>query len=206
MSTQKKDDLETVRLIVDSLAPFSKEEQERIFRWTAEKLAIQTPTIPGTPALAASAHPQASPSAPATGATDIKTFMAQKKPRNDVQFAAAAAYFYRFEAPPAERKEAITKDDLQEAARRANHERFTNPVNTLGNAHKLGLLDRGTEKASFVINSVGENLVAMTLPDGAPIAKPRPAKRAKKSGSKARGKAKGSTTKSKKKATRAKRV
>jgi hypothetical protein len=33
-------------------------------------------------------------------------------------------------------------------------------------------LDKGTEKATFTINSVGENLIAMTLPDGSAIAKP----------------------------------
>jgi hypothetical protein len=47
---------------------------------------------------------------------------------------------------------------------------------TLLNAHNLGLLDKGTEKATFSINSVGENLVAMTLPDEGNSAK-NPAKR-----------------------------
>jgi len=58
----------------------------------------------------------------------------RRKPRNDVQFAAAVAYYYRFEAPPADRKEAIDKEDLQEAARKAGRERFANreqPCSTL---------------------------------------------------------------------------
>jgi len=58
----------------------------------------------------------------------------------------------------------------------------------LNNAQKLGLLDRGSDKGTFAINSVGENLVAMTLPDGASIpkaAKKRVAKKpAKKSAAK----------------------
>ena len=41
----------------------------------------------------------------------------------------------------------------------------------LNNAHTLGLLDRGAEKGTYSINSVGENLVAMTLPDGTAAAK-----------------------------------
>jgi hypothetical protein len=180
MSAPKKDDLEAVRIIIDLLADFSKEEQERIFRWTAEKLALAPVAASASGAMRHSAtEPQTAVTAGAS--TDIKSFMSQKKPRNDVQFAAAAAYYYRFEAPPAERKEAINKEDLQEAARKANHERFSNPSQTLANAHNLGLLDRGSEKATFVINSVGENLVAMTLPDGALATKPRSEKRAKKS-------------------------
>ncbi len=116
--------------------------------------------------------------------------MAEKKPRNDVQYAAAVAYFYRFEAPQAERKDAINKDDLQEATRKSGRDRFSNPLNTLGNAHKLGLLDKGSEKGTFTINSVGENLVAMTLPDGgsgkkAPSKKKTLKKKALKKGLKA---------------------
>lgn len=112
---------------------------------------------------------------------DIKTFIAAKKPGRDIQFAAAVAYYYRFEAPAAERKEVINKDDLQEATRKAGRERFGNPQQTLNNAHTLGLLDRGSEKGTFTINSVGENLVAMTLPgDGTPNSKPQRKKRAPK--------------------------
>jgi hypothetical protein len=88
------------------------------------------------------------------------------------------AYYYKFEAPESEKKDAINKDDLQEATRKAIRERFGNPIQTLNNAHNLGLLDRGAEKGTFVINSVGENLVAMALPDGAPLKKP--AKKARK--------------------------
>ncbi|MGO9012527.1 MAG: hypothetical protein ACLQPN_20720 [Bryobacteraceae bacterium] len=104
--------------------------------------------------------------------------MAEKDPRKDVQVAAVVAYYYRFEAPPAERKDAINKEDLQEAMRLAGRPRFKNPLQTLTNAHTVGLLDRGSEKATFTLNSVGENLVAMTLP-GTGNAAIRP-KRAKK--------------------------
>jgi hypothetical protein len=99
-----------------------------------------------------------------------------------VQFAAAVAYFYRFEAPPAERKDVINKEDLQEATRKAGRERFANPLKTLANAHQIGLLDKGSEKATFTINSVGENLVAMTLPgEGSSSVKPAKKRAAKKS-------------------------
>ena len=121
-------------------------------------------------------------------ATDIKTFMGEKKPRNDVQYAAAVAYYYRFEAPPAEKKEAVNKDDLQEATRKSGRDRFANPLQTLNNAHTLGLLDRGPEKGTFVINSVGENLDAMTLPDGGvpkKLVKKKPPKKVTKKNSKA---------------------
>jgi hypothetical protein len=126
--------------------------------------------------------PYIPPPPPAAGtSTSIKAFIAEKRPRSDVQYAAAVAYYYRFEASEAEKKEQIGSDDLQESTRKAGRERFANPLQTLSNAHKLGLLDRGSERGTFLINSVGENLVAMTLPDGEPVkkvAKKRAAKKA----------------------------
>lgn len=189
MPTPILDDLEAVRKVVEAVQDFKPDEQQRILRWAIEKLGISVATAPThtmpphTPGTPHSAPPLGS-----GGATDIKTFMAEKRPRNDVQYAAAVAYYYRFEAPEAEKKDAINKDDLQESTRKAGRERFTNPLQTLNNAHTLGLLDRAGEKGTFVINSVGENLVAMTLPDGGTpkkTAKKKAAKKAVKKGSKA---------------------
>jgi hypothetical protein len=132
----------------------------------------------------ATTTPSATAPSAAGGTIDIKRFIETKKPRNDVQYAAAVAYYYRFEASPAEKKDAITGDDLQASTRLSGHDRFKSPVQTLNNAHNLGLLDRGQERGTFVINTVGENLVAMTLPDGAPPKKA--AKKAKKRAKKAK--------------------
>jgi hypothetical protein len=180
------DDLEAVRLVVEAVKDFKLDEQQRIFRWAAEKLGMSSPATSGYAPPPAPGNPPTPPtvSTVLAAAVDIKTFMAEKKPRNDVQYAAAVAYYYRFEAAPAERKEAIDRDDLQEATRKSGRERFANPFQTLANAHNLGLLDRGAEKGTFVINSVGENLVAMTLPDGGAPRKP-----AKKKGGKQAAKA-----------------
>jgi hypothetical protein len=184
MSSPKTDDLEAVRTVVEAVQDFKPDEQQRIFRWAAEKLGI---SVPSTSSYTPSPHTPGTPPPPSppSGGTNIKTFMTEKKPRNDVQYAAAVAYFYRFEAPEFEKKDAINKDDLQESTRKAGRERFANPLQTLTNAHKLGLLDRSGEKGSFVINSVGENLVAMTLPDGGTPKKAAKKKAAKKKGSKA---------------------
>lgn len=183
-----KDDLEAVRAVVDAIKDFKSEEQQRIFRWAAEKLGLsqpfassvhsQSPPPPGTPP--GVTLPTVAPVSPApAGTRDIKAFIAEKDPKKDVHLATVVAYYYRFEAPPADRKEAIDKGDLQEAMRLAGRPRFKNPLQTLTNSHNLGLLDRGPEKATFAINSVGENLVAMTLPSGGnSLQRPKKAKRA----------------------------
>lgn len=186
MSTTKPDDLDVVRIVFEAIKDFAPGDQQRILRWVAEKLellqpfATTRPAAAPTPPTAATADPasQTPGTAPTAGtAVDIKTFIDGKRPSKDVQFAAAVAYYYRFEAPTAERKEVINKDDLQDAARKAGRTRFANPLNTLNNAHSLGLLDRGSEKGTFVINSVGENLIAMTLPGDGSKAPNQPRKK-----------------------------
>jgi hypothetical protein len=181
-----KDDLEAVRAVVEAIKDFKPDEQQRIFRWAAEKLGLPQPfassvhALPPPPGTPSGVTPPAAPLAPPppAGTKDIKTFIAEKDPKKDVQVAAVVAYYHRFEAPPSERKDAINKEDLQEAMRLAGRPRFKNPLQTLANAHILGLLDRGSEKATFTLNSVGENLVAMTLP-GSGNSSPGP-KKAKK--------------------------
>jgi len=164
--TKPNDDLEAVRTIIEALSGFDSAEQERIIRWAREKLGLSPAPASTT------AHPPSAPSAQGSGSvaargaghTDIRSFIAAKKPKTDNQFAAAVAYYYRFEAPPAEQKQTINANDLQEACRKAGRDRLNKPIVTLFNAQKTGLLDK-VGKGEFAINTVGENLVAMTLPN-----------------------------------------
>jgi hypothetical protein len=141
-----------------------KTEQERILRWVGESIGTVTgQIIAPQPTVAASSAPQISPPLSAARRKDIKTFVGEKAPKNDVQFAAVTAYFYRFEASEAERKDVIVADDLQTAGRQARGYGFTKPLTTLNNAVTLGYFDRAG-RGEFKLNAVGENLVAMTLP------------------------------------------
>jgi hypothetical protein len=160
--TQPKDDLAAVRAVTEALEGFDAKDQERIIRWAREKIGLavasETSTLPTGSVVTLG------PAIPVTTARDLKSFVAEKKPKNDVQFAATVAYYYRFVAPPDQRKEAITSNDLQEGCRLVGRERFTVPGQTLRNAHTVGLLNKGGEAGSFAINSVGENLVDVSLP------------------------------------------
>jgi len=174
---QSGDDLDAVRTIVKALDGFEPKEQERILRWAREKLGLwvssssQDKRTPFSPV-----EQERSPSSASRPPVDIKAFLNVKQPTSERQLAAAVAYYYRFEAPETQRKEAITKDDLLNACRLADWDRPKKPEQTLVNAQHAGLLDKGSERGAYIINSVGENLVAMTLPEAG---KPRPVKRAK---------------------------
>jgi hypothetical protein len=161
MTTQAQDDLEAVRNVVKALEGFQATDQERIIRWAREKVGLPLGGSSETPGSAGATPP---PAAQPLQNKDIKSFVRAKNPQSDNQFAATVAYYYRFEAPEGQRKESITATDLTEATRMVDRDRIARPAQTLINAHLQGLLDKTGERGSYVINTVGENLVAMPLP------------------------------------------
>lgn len=209
--TKPKDDLEAVRGIADILESFSDEERERIIRWARERLGMgvtqpqsQPQPTPGQPPQ----PPYAPTPTPNPPASDIRSFIDQKDPKNDKQLAAVVAYFHQFVAPEDQKKDSITSADLIDACRQADRRRPGRPAQTLGNAYNDGLLDRG-EHGHYSLNSVGENLVSMVLPEqpGDPGARRTTARRpgrrkATRRPTKAKKKAKAKKKTNKKKAKR----
>jgi hypothetical protein len=173
----QSDDFDIAKGIFDQLKELPAERQQRVLRWIAEGLGVPIggPQPPVPPATGIVTPPPAVPipgGAGGGGPSDIKSFVAAKSPKSDQQFATTVAYFYQFEAPPAQKRDSVTGEILQEAARLAGHKRLTNPRVTLNNAKAAGYLD-SSSRGEFTINSVGENLVAMTLPGGAETPAPR---------------------------------
>ena len=101
---------------------------------------------------------------------DIKSFVSVKAPQSDRQLAAVVAYYYRFEASASDRKESISKKDLEDVCRLAGRKRIRFPAQTLSNALNDGYLDKA-DRGKYRINTVGENLVAMVLPSSEGSAK-----------------------------------
>jgi hypothetical protein len=173
------EDFDTAKAIFEKLKDVPAERRKRILTWIAEGFGVElnTPSLPGTPANPA--HPILHPShPPGSNRVDIKTFVATKAPKSDMQFAATVAYYYRFESPPAIKKNSINGEVLQEAARLAGRKRMPEPNKTLNNAKAAGYLDSNSNTpGEFTINSVGENLVAMTLPGTNTVPGKRPKSR-----------------------------
>lgn len=162
-STSAPDDFEAVRAVVEALKPFAADDQRRILRWAQEKLGLTSfaGSVPTVSAAATALSAEERPVPPGRS-RDIRSFLDGKKPSNDVQFAAAVAYYHAFEA--AEHKLEISPSDLLEAARLSGRFRLKRPITTLHNAVQRGYLDKGGGRGSFRINTVGENLVAMAMP------------------------------------------
>ena len=198
--TKPTDDLEAVRQISEVLEPFEADDRERIIRWVRERLgmATESPETPLTPVTQKQTVPQPPP-APLTGQPgqkNIKSFLEEKEPKTNQRLAAVGAYYHHFLAPTSERRDYITAEDLIEASRKADRHRPTSPGQDLRNAYQSGFFDRG-ESGQYKLNAVGENLVAMVLPEskgaagkGAKAARrKRTVKATKKSAAKRRKKA-----------------
>jgi hypothetical protein len=119
MAKATPDDLEAVRSVVAALQGFASPDQERILRWAREKLGLTSATATKEPDSIAPSQVDPKPAMPtAIGKLlDIKTFIDLKNPQTDSQFAAAVAYFYRFEAPEPQRKASITSPSFEHQCR-----------------------------------------------------------------------------------------
>ena len=172
MTEQKKsfDDLDAVKILVEALEKFNDEEIKRIIRWSCERLGTKNVVVDGkienkNTAVATTIN-EDNLGVPIRGKiVDIKSFVNSKKPTNDAQFVAVMAYYFKFEAPEDQKKEFIVSEDLNEAARLSDRKRFPKPAATLNNVYsKSGYLNR-VDSGKYILNTVGENLVAMVLPD-----------------------------------------
>lgn len=183
------DDFTAAKEIFEKLQGLPSDRQQRVLRWVSEGLGVTViggpPPVQGLTAAsipAGQSQPQNAQVGAGAAHVDIKSFVAQKRPSSDMQFAAVAAYWFKFEAPPAQRKDAINAETLVNAARLAGRRRPPSPGMTLTNAKNQGYLDAAS-RGEYSINSVGENLVAMTLggdATGAPIRPLRTKKKVRK--------------------------
>lgn len=162
--SQKPDDLAAIKTICDALEPFDENERERILRWASERLGIKNIPVQTTQVQQTTVPPVAGQQVvTSTGGKDIKTFLDEKNPTSANQLVAAVAYYYKFEAPANEKKNSINADDILEACRKGQRERPKHSNQILVNASAFGLVDKvGT--GAYEINSVGENLVAVSMP------------------------------------------
>lgn len=182
---------DAAKSIVEALKGLDKPSQSLAIRFASETLGLSALGMPPPSSVANTSQVPQPELRGATHSTDIKQFTAAKEPKSDQQFAAVAAYFYRFEAPEPDRKDAIDANTLKEAARLSGRRQAKNWTFTLTNAKNAGYLD-SAGSGQYRINSVGENLVAIALPgdNSKSVPKQRSKRKAKNANSGIKKKAK----------------
>jgi len=178
--------VQAITKVMDALSPLDTEAREHVLEFVLKRMSINVgksavATPPATPGYAPPPPP------PATIGMDIRTFAGEKGPKTLNEKVAVMAFFLANLAPPEERRDFITSEDIKPYFTQANFELPTGPANmTLTNAKNAGYLN-ALERGQYKLNSVGHNLVAHKLPkrDGsssAPRRNNKPAKKTAKKG------------------------
>jgi hypothetical protein len=180
-------EFDAAKIIVETLTGLDRSQQERALRFASETLGLKVAEVVASPVRQGELAAELLISREPARVVDIKQFTDAKAPQSDQQFAAVVAYYYQFEAPPQERHETIDAELLGEAARLATRRRPSR--HALGNAKKAGYLDSAGH-GEFRLNTVGENLVAITLPGKSTGSGPKGGGRSNRKGAARKGSAK----------------
>jgi hypothetical protein len=159
--------VQAISKVMDALSPLDAEAREHVFEFVVKRLGI----VIAKPSPAAPINPSFTPppppiplGAPAPAGLDIRTFAGMKLPKTLNEKVAVMAFFLSQTAPPSERRDYITSEDIKPYFIQAGFELPTGPANmTLTNAKNAGYLN-ALERGQYKLNSVGHNLVAHKLP------------------------------------------
>jgi hypothetical protein len=165
--TDKHNDseLEAIRAVMAALTPLEPEARRRVIEYVFSRLGL-TETgslVAGLPTgREGAAGPQ--PSAALVRQEDIRSFKETKAPGSATEMAAVTAYYLAELAPPAERKDSITPQDVRKYFKQAGYPLPSRVRNPLLTARTAGYLDETGDRGVYRLNAVGYNLVAHTLP------------------------------------------
>ena len=129
MTTQKTTIGQAIDQVLGALSSLDTKEQRTVLQTVCSHLDLNLPAGPirtpfvdqkiSVPAPAASATQAGTPSGAETE-LDIRTLKDQKQPESARQMACIVAYYLLDHAPDAEKKKAITSDDLENYFKQAN--------------------------------------------------------------------------------------
>jgi len=166
-------ELDAIKQVVEALQPLTPEGRDRVINYVFQTLGISmnvTTTPPTPPPPVVGEAPPEIPLPPqihgqATKViSDIRSFKEQKQPRTANEMAAVLAYYMAELAPHDSQKSEINAADVNKYFKQAGFPLPAAARFTLQNAKNAGYLDSGSERGGYILNPVGHNLVAHTLP------------------------------------------
>jgi hypothetical protein len=134
--------VQAITKVMDALSPLDAEAREHVLEFVLKRMNINmgkpATTIP--PVTPGYTSPPPALTSVSSG-IDIRTFAAEKTPKTLNEKVALMAFFLANVAPPEERRDFITSDDIKPYFTQANFELPTGPANmTLTNAKNAGYL------------------------------------------------------------------
>jgi len=155
--------------VIAALEPFDDAARQTIVRAACEHLGVVEPATaqpitsppPAAPSAASERPPPREPVPKAI--TDIRSLRTEKRPTTDVEMACIVAYYLDTLAPTDERKQSISKADVDKYFKQAGHRLPKRSDQLLVNAKAAGYFD-SAGRGKYKLNPVGHNLVVHTLP------------------------------------------
>lgn len=146
-----------IKTVLGALGPLSIAARQSVLDYVVKRLGLSG----GGESLEVHADPsqKRQPLPPST--THLKDFKEQKKPRTDSEMAAVIAYWLRDIAP--DRRDTVTRNDIEQYFKIGDHPLPKRPEFTLPNAKGAGYFELLGD-GKYRLNPVGHNLVVHTLP------------------------------------------
>jgi hypothetical protein len=168
-------EFEAMRQIASALEPLDDDAKVRVIGYVMERAglggltasSVRGPDDPGEGSLVeAPAQPLVVMSEPpkGKGISDIRSLVAEKRPKTANEMATIVAYYLKELAP--QRKDKITVDDLEKYFKQGAYPLPKVARFTLTNAKEAGLLE-AVGRGEYQLTSVGHNLVAHKMPTDA---------------------------------------
>jgi len=163
-SGEGEGEFKAMHTIVTALKPLTEEERRRVLEYVLGRfgaLPIES-AIPsrGPAAVGTSSGGGTPPPVAISGAIhDIRSLKEAKSPKSAIEMATLVAFYVSEAAPASERKNVITKADIERYFKNAGFKLPADASFTLVNAKNAGYLDNAGS-GQYKLNPVGYNLVA----------------------------------------------
>jgi hypothetical protein len=161
-SGEGEGEFKAMHAIVTALKPLTEEERRRVLEYVLGRFALPIASVipsRGTAAVSASSGGGTLPPVASSGAIhDIRSLKEAKSPKSAIEMATLVAFYVSEAAPAGERKNAITKADIERYFKNAGFKLPADAAFTLVNAKNAGYLDNAGS-GQYKLNPVGYNLV-----------------------------------------------
>ena len=157
-------ELKAMQAVVAALKPLTEEERRRVLEYVLGRFGVVPiqPSIasPGTAGASVSIGSATQIAAASSGPIhDIRGLKEAKLPKSANEMAALVAFYVSELAPAGERRNAITRADIERYFKSAGYKLPADATFTLVNAKNAGYLDNAGA-GQYKLNPVGYNLVA----------------------------------------------
>lgn len=165
MTTEKKTLGQAIDEIVTALSALDDKAKATAIAAACAHLGLERPSVqqPTPPTARVTATQGESPELKPARAVDIRIMKEEKNPETALEMACLVAYYLQEQAPPEERTDVVTIEDMKKYFKQAHFPLPKRIEQLLVSGRHSGYFDL-VERTKYRLNAVGYNLAAHSLP------------------------------------------